>query len=62
MMRNDQIAELEIMLDDYGLEHVLNQVADCLGRRAKWKEAEALYASSEAIAKGHAPAWIAYQK
>jgi hypothetical protein len=27
-MRTDQIAELEIMLDEYGPEHVLDQIAD----------------------------------
>jgi hypothetical protein len=62
MMRPDQIGELEVMLDDHGLEHLLDQVAACLARRARWKESEALYASSEAIAKGRAPTWLTYQK
>ena len=60
-MRTDQIAELEIMLDGYGLEHVLDQIADCLQRKAeRWRDkrlvtqAQALRAQASALAAGRA--------
>jgi hypothetical protein len=72
MLTERETAELEIMLDDHGLEAVLDAVTDCLERQAACirgvrpgavadhiaGQAHSLRVSSEAIVAGRAPTWL----
>jgi hypothetical protein len=53
-----QIAELELMLDDVGLRHLLETIAGLV----PGPQGAALRASSEAIARGQRPAWLVYER
>jgi predicted transcriptional regulator len=67
-LRVDQVAELEIMLDDHGVSGVLDAIADALERKAVWyrrpnvtlhpsvrsleQQAAAIRAQAQALATG----------